>query len=141
MLSVTLEIQSGFTRPHSTVPISSILVFQDSLFRIIMGCLFTQYNKKKFCEFTGNGYRCISNIYVIFAGSVQYCRIFLQKYEQWVYCFSLMLRIKPALQMCLLKIRLIKFKFDCNSIISQPLPNCKSQFSNKEEVGCTKLLH
>ena len=31
------------------------------------------------------------------------------------------------------KIRLIKIKFCCNSIIVQPLPNVKTQFSQKEE--------
>ena len=29
----------------------------------------------------------------------------------------------------------IKFKFCCNSMISQPLPNFKTQFSQKYEVG------
>ena len=64
----------------------------------------------------------------------------LQKSEKWVNCFPSILRMKFSLQMCCnltvcSKIRVIKFKFCCNPMISQPLPNFKSQFSQKEEVG------
>ena len=34
-----------------------------------------------------------------------------------------------------LKIRVIKLKFCCNSMISQPPPNSRTQFSQKEKVG------
>ena len=65
---------------------------------------------------------------------------YLQNLEKGVYCFPLILRIKYSLQICCystvcFKIRAIKFKFGCNSMISQSLANCKSQFSKKEEVG------
>ena len=33
------------------------------------------------------------------------------------------------------KILFIKFNFYCNSMISQPFPNFKTQFSQKEEAG------
>ena len=51
---------------------------------------------------------------------------------------SLILRIKPSLQMgwnptVYFEIRV---NFYCNSMISQPLPNLQTQFSQKEEVGC-----
>ena len=57
-----------------------------------------------------------------------------------IYCFPLKLRIKSPLQMCCnstvsFKIRVIKFNFCCNTMISKYLPNFKTQLSQKEEVG------
>ena len=70
------------------------------------------------------------------AGSAQYCRI----NEKWIYCFPLIWRIKYSLQICCnprgcFKIRVIKFYLCCNSMISQSLPNFKTQFSQEEEVS------
>ena len=65
---------------------------------------------------------------------------YLKKSENWVYRFRLILRMKYPLLICCnptvcFIIRLIKFNFCCNSMISQPLSNLKTQFSSKEEVG------
>ena len=62
------------------------------------------------------------------------------KTEKWAHCFPFILRSKSSLQICCnptvcSKNRVIRFKFCCNSMISQPLPNFKSQFCQKEEVG------
>ena len=72
------------------------------------------------------------------AGSAQYCRI-SKNQKKMFYCFPLILRIKSFLQMYFnptvcFKIKIIKFKFCCNSVVSQPLPNLKTQFSQKEDV-------
>ena len=66
--------------------------------------------------------------------------IISKKSGKGVYGFLLILRIKSSLQMCCnrtvyFNIRVIQFKFYCNSMIPQPLPNFKSLFSQREEVG------
>ena len=76
------------------------------------------------------------SIYRSFSAILSY----LQKSEKKVFCFPLIFRIKTSLQMycnrtIYFKTRVIKFKFCCNSMISQPLPNFKTQFSPKDEVG------
>ena len=65
---------------------------------------------------------------------------YLQKSEKWPYCFNLISRLKSTLQMCCnptvcFNIRMIQFKLCCKSMTSQPLPNFKREFSQKEEVG------
>ena len=65
---------------------------------------------------------------------------YLQKSEKWVYCFPLMLRIKSSIQICSIttfffQIRVIKCKFCSIYMISQLLPNFKTQFSKTDEVG------
>ena len=40
-----------------------------------------------------------------------------------------------------LKNRVIKFKFGCNYMISQPLPNFKTQFLKKRKLVVTTILH
>ena len=72
---------------------------------------------------------------------------YLQKSDKWVYCFLLISRIKSSLQMCcntivFFKIRVITFKFCCNTMISQPIPNFKSQISQKKKKkkNPTKLV-
>ena len=73
-------------------------------------------------------------------GPAQYCRISKNmRKKNWFFFFPLILRIKSSLQMycnrtICLKIRVIKYKFCCNSMISQPLPNFKTQFSPKDEM-------
>ena len=63
------------------------------------------------------------------------------KFEKWVYCFHSILRIKSSLQMCCnptvcFNIRVIKFKFYCNSMIPQPLANFITVFFfQKDEAG------
>ena len=57
--------------------------------------------------------------------------------KKWVHCFPLILRIQSSVQMCsnpavCYKVQIIKFKFCCNDIISQPLLNFKSHFSQKK---------
>ena len=79
-------------------------------------------------------------IYRCFSAILSY----LQKPEKTVYFFPLILRIQSALQMCCnpticFKIRIIKLFFI--SMISHPLPNVKSQFSKKEELVVTTILH
>ena len=65
---------------------------------------------------------------------------YLQKSQKWVYFFPLILTMQSSLQMCCnptvcCKIRVIKFNFCCNSMISQHLQNFGTQFSQKQEVG------
>ena len=60
-------------------------------------------------------YHCRPTIIRWFSAILPY----LQKSEKWVYCFSLIFRMKSSPQMCCnatvcFKIRIIQFKFCCN---------------------------
>ena len=73
------------------------------------------------------------------AGSAQNCRI-SKNLKKWAYCVPSIWRIESYLQMrsnptVCFQIWVIKFKFCCIDMILEPLPNFKTQFSQKEEVG------
>ena len=63
-----------------------------------------------------------------------------QNSETWVYSFPLMYKDKIFPTKCVLipefafKIRVLKFQFCCNSMVSQPLPNFKTRFSPKRRI-------
>ena len=77
-----------------------------------------------------------------FISSSELCSRIKALYRKTWYLNSPSLKIKSSFQVCChptvrFKIRVIKFKFCCNSVILQPLPSFQAQLSHeKEKFGC-----
>ena len=81
--------------------------------------------------------------YVLVEGLYRWFRAilsYLQKSKKKVCCFPLMFRIQYSLKMCCnptlcFNFQVIQFQFCGNSMVSEPLPNFKTQISRKDESG------